>query len=105
MRESVIAAMKQIADTWDKDVSNRRGRSRIDPVADAMESCASELRAELARVDDATRLLTPEEYAREHGTTASSVRRWCTRGQLVAEKNGAGDWMIPRTARRRLKAG
>jgi hypothetical protein len=105
MRESVIAAMKQLADVWEKDVGNRRARSRIDPVADAMESCASELRTELARIDDATRLQTPEEYAKEHRCTASTVRRWCANGELEAEKNGAGDWMIPRTARRRLKAG
>jgi len=105
MRESIIAAMKQLADTWEQDVKNRRARSRIDAVADAMESCASELRTEIARVDEATRLLTPEQYAKEHATTASSVRRWCTRGELAGEKNGAGDWMIPRTARRRLQVG
>ena len=105
MREQIIAAMKQLADTWEQDVRNRRARSRIDPVADAMESCASELRAELTRVDDATRLLTVEQYASEHRTSASTVRRWCAAGELAGEKSAAGDWLIPRTARRRLKAG
>ena len=100
MRDVVIATARQTAASWRQDATQRRQRSTIDPVADTLESCASELESELARIDDATRLLSVEQYAREHGHAAPTVRRWCLRGELAAEKNLAGDWEIQRTARR-----
>jgi hypothetical protein len=100
MRDAVVASAKQLAETWQKEAASRRRFTPADPVADALEVCASELVAELTRVDDATRLITVEQYARAHGTSESSVRRWCARGELAGERNGAGEWMIPRDARR-----
>lgn len=100
MRDLVISAMRQLAATWQQDVEQRRRVSSIDPVADATAFRASELLSELERVDEATRLLTVEQYARERGLIASTVRRWCLRGELEAERNDKGDWEIPRVARR-----
>ena len=99
MRELVIASMRQACESWRQDATQRRQRSAIDPVADTLESCASELESELVRIDDSTRLLSVEQFAREHGHSASTVRRWCLRSELAAERNTAGDWEIPRNAR------
>jgi hypothetical protein len=106
MRESVIAAMRQLAEGWQQEASTRRRVTKIDPAADTMERDASELLAELARVEHSTRLLTVDEYAKEFHAAPTSVRRWCLRGELAgAEKNDAGDWEIPRSARRQARVG
>jgi hypothetical protein len=105
MREPLVASMQQMAETWRSEAKSRRRFTPNDPVADALEVCASELVSELARVDAATRLLTAEQYAAAHQTSVASVRRWCSRGELAGERNGAGEWMIPRDARRARKAG
>jgi hypothetical protein len=100
MRDAVLASAEQLASQWQSEAKSRRRFTPADPVADALDVCASELQAELARVADATRLLTVEQYARTHGMSESTVRRSCARGELAGEKNGAGEWMIPRDARR-----
>lgn len=104
MRDRVIEAMEQLASAWEMEADARHRVSTVDPVADATKYRASELRAVLKDVDDATRTLTVEQYAREHGRTTSTVRRWCMRGQLDAQKSPAGDWAIPRNAKRIKKA-
>jgi cupin superfamily acireductone dioxygenase involved in methionine salvage len=104
MRDLVIAAVRQLAGTWQQEVQQRRRVSTVDPIADATEYRASELLAVLKEVDTATRMLTVEQFAQEHGRTASTVRRWCMHGELEALKNPAGDWEIPRNARRIKKA-
>lgn len=105
MRDVLVASMQQMAEAWRSEASSRRRFTPSDQVADALEVCASELLSELARVDTATRLLTAEQYATAHQTSVASVRRWCARGELAGERNGAGEWMIPRDARRARKAG
>lgn len=104
MRELVIAAVRQLAGTWQQEVANRRKVSAVDPVADATEFRASELLTVLEEVDDATRILSVEQFAHEHNHSVATVRRWCVRGELSAEKNSAGDWEIPRNAKRVKKA-
>lgn len=105
MRDAITAAVRQLAATFRQDAAQRRRFTPNDQAADAIDACASELLAELARVEEATRTLSPDEYAAAHQTTASSVRRWCARGELAAIRNAAGDWAIPRDARREKKAG
>jgi hypothetical protein len=105
MRDAILASARQLAETWGKEAASRRRFTPHDPVADALDVCASELLAELTRVADATRLLTVEQYAKAQGMSESTVRRSCARGELAGEKNGAGEWMIPRDARRVAKAG
>jgi hypothetical protein len=104
VRDVLISTTKQLAAQWNAEAASRRRFTPNDAVADAIEVCASELVTEMARVDQATRLLTPEEYAKANRTTASTVRRCCARGELAGEKNAAGDWMIPRDARRVKRA-
>jgi hypothetical protein len=102
VRDVLIAAARQLADQWKAEAA---GRFTPHDVANALTTCASELVAEIDRVDRETRLLTVEQYAAAHGDHPSSVRRWCLRGELDATRNDAGDWMIVRGARRRRKAG
>lgn len=103
MRDAVIASMRQLAETWAQTVHERRKVASVDVAADAIAFCASELVSELARIDEATRLLSVEQFAKAHHTTVSTVRRWCARGELAAEKTPMGDWRIPRNARRETK--
>lgn len=100
MRELYAATARSVAATWRKDAEARRERTQLDAVADVLESCASELESELARVDAATRTLTVEQYAKEAHVDPSSVRRWCARGELNATRNDKGEWVIPRDAHR-----
>lgn len=103
MSEPVIERMKQLATTWQQEAKAARERSRINPVADTTESLASELLAELDDVEKATRMLTVQQFADANNTNPSTVRRWCVRGELPADKDLKGDWIIPRGARRQLK--
>jgi len=104
MRDHVIEAMEQLAATWEQEATQRHCVSRVDPVADATLYRASELRAVLKEIDAATRTLTVNQFAKEHGHAPSTVRRWCMRGQLDAQQTPAGDWAIPRNAKRIPKA-
>lgn len=105
MRDSVPAeVVRGVISSWMQDVAARRKVTRVDPVADAFEHCASEMESELERAIDANRLLTVEQYAKSRAVDKSTVRRWCISGELQAEKNPAGDWMISASAHRK-KAG
>jgi hypothetical protein len=105
MRDVLAASMRQLADQWEAEAGTRRRFTPSDQVADALVVCASELRSELTRVETATRLLTVAQYAAAHTVSESTVRRWCVRGELEAERNGAGEWVIPRASRRMAKVG
>lgn len=97
-------SVQTVAQTWRQEAELRRTRWQQDPVAPALESCASELESELARVQREARPLTVAEYARAHGAAAATVRRWIAAGELEASKDAAGDWRIPRGARRQRRA-
>jgi len=98
--DPVAASVRGVIAAWRQEVQQRHRVTKVDPAADAMELCASELESELARVEAASKLLTVEQYARATNVSPSSVRRWCLRGELAAERTPAGDWIIARSARR-----
>lgn len=96
----VVAAVK-VADAWDQEASLRKQRTPSDPAADAIASCASELREKMAEVDRATAYLTVPEFAKHRGMDQSTVRRLCARGELPgAERDLNNEWRIPRDAQR-----
>lgn len=100
----LFADLRQQATTWREEVARRRGRSAVDPVADAMESCAADLEARVELLARHTERVTPEQYGELHGVRPQSVRRWIRAGELEATRTGNG-WEIPRDAVRtqRLK--
>jgi hypothetical protein len=105
MRDIVQAGVvRSVITGWRQDAERRRAFSKIDAAADAIEQCASELESELARALESNRLVSVQAYARSHNVDPATVRRWCMRGQLAAEKNQAGDWEIPQYATRQRKS-
>lgn len=105
MSEQVpVSVVRGVIDAWKQEATQRLKRTPSDTAAESLLSCASELESELTHALDAHRLLTVEEFARLRDVDGSTVRRWCVRGELPAEKNSAGDWMIPAHATRARSA-
>lgn len=92
----------QVADAWEKEAEQRKQRTPSDPAADAIASCASELRSVMADVERATAHLTVQQFAKARGMDESTVRRLCAQGRLegATKDDASGDWRIPREARR-----
>lgn len=105
MLDAVFAAIQTVADGWSKEVTTRRRLTTTDPVADTLEYAAGELAAEVARLREDCRTLTPEQYAelKAGGVTAQTVRNWIHEGELEAYRGPKG-WLIPAQAERRKKA-
>jgi hypothetical protein len=85
-------------DAWRQEAARRRARTATDPGADALESCATDLEADVDAIDQDTATLTAEEFALAHGVTPQAVRRWCRLGYVRAEQRPNG-WAIPRDAK------
>lgn len=102
MIDAIVETVKSAAESWGDEVSQRRRISRVDPVADAIEFCAQDLRERLARAQKASERLTPEQYAAlpHVSVTPQAVRGWCRRGELVGTVMTERGWMIPRDAKR-----
>jgi hypothetical protein len=100
MRDIVLSTARQKITAWRSEAFARLQRSQLDGGAQVLNSCALELEKALDEVDDQTKLLTVEQYAKEFNHVPSTVRRWCLRGELPAERNLAKDWEIQRNARR-----
>lgn len=102
--ESILANIKGVATGWDQEVERRRKITEMDPVADTLEYTASELKAEVDRLEADFKHLTPEQYAASKGgdVTAQTVRNWIKNGELEAVK-GARGWLIPASAERRKR--
>lgn len=97
----VIPKVRAVADVWEKEAEQRRARTPNDPAAEALASCASELKKKLEEIDRETATLTVEQYAAAHDVDPSTVRRLCKAGQLEGALKGANnEWHIPRDARR-----
>lgn len=101
----MIPAVRELSDTWEKEAAQRRQRTPADPAADAITSCASELRTRLAEIERDTAWLTVVRYATAVEVSPKTVRRLCASGLLDgAEKGPDGEWRIPRNAKRRTIA-
>lgn len=87
---------------YGREVESRRRISATDPVADTMEYVVRDLAERLDRAEDATRLLTPEQYgALAHvRVAAQSIRRWCRNGELPGAVHAEHGWLIPAGAMR-----
>lgn len=103
MFDLVFTEFARRATAWREEVQLRRDRSAVDPVADAMESCARDLEATIRKLELACDRLTTEQYATLHGTTPQTVTRWIRNGELDAEKTATGDYLIARLATRHAR--
>jgi hypothetical protein len=104
MIADVLARFRTLRAAWEMEVQNRHRRTTVDPGADTITSCASELEAVIRDVEQSTTYLSPDQYAALPGvaTSAQTVRRWCRLGWLAGayRKGGDGEWQIPRDAKK-----
>jgi excisionase family DNA binding protein len=103
MLDAMFAQLRAVADGWTTEAARRREISRTDPVADALEHCASELADQVAALVTDTYYLTVEDFARLNGVVPGTVRAWIKRGELRAIATESG-WKIRRDERRKKRA-
>jgi excisionase family DNA binding protein len=101
--DAMFGQLKSVVDGWQGEATRRRQISTIDPVADALEHCASELADQVAALLNDTYYLTVEDYARLNGVVPGTVRAWIKRGELTAIATERG-WKIRRDEKRRKRA-
>lgn len=87
-----------IAGTWRTEAAERRRISALDPIADTLDYCASELQLRVREIEHATEEVTPEQYARAQGVTVQTVRTWIRTGRLQARETSKG-YRIAKDAR------
>lgn len=92
------------AQSYRDEAEQRRRLSKVDPVADALDFVAADLkkRVEVLAAPTATRSV--EEWAAEQNppVSAQTVRNWIRAGELEAFEDGRG-YKIPIDARRQMK--
>jgi excisionase family DNA binding protein len=103
MIDAVFAQLRGVAEGWSREATRRRQISAVDPVADALTHCASELGEQLRQLDADTALLSVEDYAAARHVTPQTVRAWIRHGELEAVRTERG-YRIRRVARRRKSA-
>lgn len=108
MLEVIFAQIEGAIGTMDQEVQKRRRVTKTDPVADATEYWAGELRSVLERVKSDTEMLSPAQYAKIHRTTPQTVSSWIRSGKLAGVVSNGKSYLIPRNAKapspRRRKA-
>ena len=99
--DTAFAAFKGTAADWEAEAERRRKLTKVDPVADVLEYCASELRDQVKEIETDTHWLTVDQYAALHGKAPQTVRGWIGNKliQWAASPDGP---KIPRGARRSL---
>jgi hypothetical protein len=96
MLSTITTAMRGRANAWRTEARERRERTANDPGADALESCAKELEADIEAITTKVERLTPEQYAELHHVTPQSVTRWCRVGLLAGAIKTPSGWVIPK---------
>jgi excisionase family DNA binding protein len=100
----LFAQLRGVAEGWSREAARRRQISAVDPVADALSHCASELGEQLRQLDTDTAYLSVEDYARTQRVTPQTVRNWIRHGDLEAIRTERGVYRIRRDQRRRKSA-
>jgi excisionase family DNA binding protein len=101
--DAMFGQLQSVAAGWTTEAERRRQISKVDPIADALEHCASELTDQVAALVNDTYYLTVEDYARLSGVVPGTVRAWIKRGELRAITTEGG-WKIRRDERRKRRA-
>lgn len=98
--DTASAVIRRIVSQWREEVGKRQARSKHDPGAEILDSCAAEIEEAIRQVDAPGAMRTVEQWARENGVTEQTVRNYIHRGELEGAVLLAHGWRIPRTARR-----
>lgn len=105
MTDIIEAEITRVTQEWTDEAQRRRAISKIDPVADALEHCATDLaqRIENARIADGE-WVTVEGYAAlpDVDVTPQTVRAWIRSGQLAARPTTKG-YLIKKDERRTIR--
>ena len=103
MLDVIFANDRKVAESWRREAAKRRRLSQVDPVADTLDYFASELLEQVRTYEQTSHWLTVAQYAQLKLVTPQTVRNWIRRGELSAEPDGKGGWLIPRGAERARK--
>lgn len=105
MTDVVETEIKKATDEWKQEAQRRREISKIDPVADTLEHCATDLvqRIENARLSEGD-WLGVEDYAAlpDVDRTPQTIRAWIRAGQLAAKATPRG-YLIRKDERRTIR--
>jgi len=104
MIDEAFAQLRGVANGWAQEAARRREISGVDPVADTLTHCASELEELVRELDADLAMISVEDYARAHHVTPQTVRNWIRDGELPAVQTERGHWRIRRDARRKKSA-
>lgn len=96
MLSTISIALHDRANAWRSEAKSRRERTANDPGADALESCAKELEADIDSIANSVERLTPEQFGELHHVTPQSVTRWCREGLLPGAIKAPSGWVIPK---------
>lgn len=105
MTDIVENEIRRTVDEWKSEARRRRAISKVDPVADALEHCATDLtaRIENARIAEGE-WLTVEAYAvlPDVDRTPQTIRAWIRAGQLAARPTPRG-YLVRKDERRTIR--
>lgn len=104
MIDAVFAQLRGMAEAWTREAARRRQISGVDPVADTLGHCATELAQQLLELEADMGFLSVEDYARLHKVTPQTVRTWIRDGELPAVRTDRGAYQIRRDAKRKRSA-
>lgn len=85
-----FAILDRLAKKWKAEAGRRKKISAVDPVADAIDYCAAELEVALKDAELADAFLTVEQYAARVQKSKQTVRGWCRKGKVPAERTPTG---------------
>lgn len=97
-----LASVRSVTDAWEKEAKRLKQLHVAGDVANTLEYCAGELRAQLREIEKGMRYLTTEQYADAERVDVQTVRRWIRTGRLDAVK-GPGGYTIRRDAKPRAR--
>lgn len=97
---ALLGPIAALPDAWAAEIAKRQARAPHDPIAEAMASCAGELRGAIAEAAKATERISARAFAAlpRNNTTEQTVRRWCRDGLVPGAVQTARGWEIPRDA-------
>lgn len=101
--DAMFGELTSVATAWKTEAGQRRRFTAVDPVADTLDHCATELESQVASLREGAYYLTVEDYARLHDVSAPTVRTWIKTGQLRAIGTDNG-WRIRKDERRKRRA-
>lgn len=94
MKKGALSPIEQLASAWAAEAKRRRQFTAVDPVADTLEYCASELNERIRLASFAQVEVTVEQFAELHHVLPATVRRWCRQKRLGARLTPSG-YVIP----------